>query len=76
MLTTNILINIRKYRNASILICALALLAMCSSADTTQHTSITHPRPLPLPLIQFLRVRPYQDPPQSHPDYHRQHHTS
>jgi hypothetical protein len=62
-LTTNTLTKIRKYRNASILICALALLAMCSSADTTQHTRIIHPRPLPLTLLQFLRMRPHLDPP-------------
>jgi exonuclease III len=55
--------NMRKYRNASILICVLVTLAMCSPADATQHTKITHTRPLPLPLIQFLRTKLFSDSP-------------
>jgi hypothetical protein len=54
--------KMRRYRNTTILLCTLTVLALCSPAATPQRASPAPPRILPLPLIHFLQTHHMIEP--------------
>jgi hypothetical protein len=54
--------KMRRYRNTTILLCTLTVLALCSPAATPQRANLAPPRILPLPLIHFLQAHHTTEP--------------